>query len=65
MTPPFEFTPTVDFFSPELASWYLNGMHYTCRESDVVLITESQNWFFQGKIKPVTKPIALITGTGE
>ena len=65
MTPPFEFTPTVDFHSPELKSWYLTGLHYTCRESDSELIPLAAQWFEEGKIKQVTEKLSQISGTGE
>ena len=64
MTPPFEFKPTIDFFSEELQSHYLDGLHYTCRESDAALIPLCAQWFAEGKIVQITEKLSAISGTG-
>lgn len=52
---PYRFTPTEDFFSPELRSQYCAGLKYTVKADDAhaplhALVSGDGGWLDQGKV---------------
>lgn len=60
------FTPTQDFFEPELGSSYVKGLQYTVRPGDEKLRTFVEKWLVERKIAVVDNaaPPSKVIGVG-
>ncbi len=58
------FRALADFESAETRSTYVAGLTYTVGPADALLARLVDRWRAEGKVEPVARPAAAVTGRG-